>query len=174
MNVALYGGNSWDTTWLTPFNTFNAPKGIDYLAITSGSSSGVSCSTGTPCDLVLVADTNNNRLLLFRADQAVIEYGTRGTLFRPIGLAYYLKTSGGGCNAASPCDDFMLIADTYNDRILQVAVNDGTMTLRGDGTWHGSISNPKSFKAPHGVVFRYIVNIDIYTYIIILIQYFFI
>ena len=50
-------------------------------------------------------------------------YGTVGTLFGPIGLSFNLKTSGGGCNVANPCDQLMFIADTNNDRILQVLSN---------------------------------------------------
>ena len=100
----------------------------------------------------MVADTNNNRIIVIRFDQVPVIYGTQGTLYRPIGLSYFLKTSG--CSVASPCDDTMFIADTYNNRIIQVAANDGAITLRGDRNWGGI--TPASFSVPYGVVYRYI------------------
>jgi hypothetical protein len=102
----------------------------------------------------MVADTNNNRIIIICFDQVPVIYGTQGTLYRPIGLSYFLKTSGGSCSVANPCDDTMFIADTYNNRIIQVAANDGAITLRGVGNW-GNIA-PASFSVPHGVVCRYI------------------
>ena len=153
MNVALYnGGNNWNTNWLTPFDTFNTPKGIDFVSITTGTSGSIACSNGNPCDVIMVADTNNNRIIVISFDQVPVIYGTQGTLYRPIGLSYFLKTAN-PCSVLNPCD-IMFIADTYNNRIIQVAANNGAITLRGVGNW-GNIA-PASFSVPHGVVCRYI------------------
>lgn len=119
--VTLYNGNVASSSVLDPVFNFKAPKGIDYYQQTSGSSGTSSCSGGSPCNIIFVADTNNNRILRVNNDMTISMYGTTGTLSRPIGLSYDLKTSGGGCNAGNPCDQLMFIADTNNDRILQVS-----------------------------------------------------